>query len=318
MKTIYIFFITLICCQFSFSQVVKVTSILNFSGTIGKYPIEMQLNLVNESDTISGSYYYLKSGSENEIFVNGTFKNGDLILEERSLNQKIREYESTGYFKIASLKNTTIIGTWGKNKMEANKKEAHQVKLTSREALNTFDPFKFKYTIQKKKADYENISSVAARYFNIISLNISVDNKVRWKIGEFDEYELVDEKPEIILQDLNFDGYQDLKILIHYPDMAKGDYGYHYYLYDPTAKIFKHNQQLDDLSVAFFDPRAKLIIHYDADGRGNERTDSYRWQNGKLFLVKKIQTYEDDEFVHYSEYEIINEKSVKSKSYKRK
>ena len=318
MKTIYVFFITIICFQFSFSQSVKVTSILNLSGAIGKYPIEMQLNLVNESDTISGSYYYLKSGSENQIFVTGTFKNGDLILNERSLNQKTRDYEATGFFKLSSVKNTTVTGTWEKHKTEVNSKGPLQVKLTSREALNIFDPYKFKYTIEKKKADYKNITAVAATYFNIISLKIEADNRLHWEIGGFDEYDLVNEKPEVELQDLNFDGYQDIKIPIYYPDMSKGDYGYHYYLYDPRSQNFQRNEQLDDLGVLFFDARIKKILHYDADGSGNESTDTYQWQNGNLYLVKKIQTFEDDDFVNFTEYQIINGKSVQTKSYKRK
>lgn len=318
MKIIYLFFLTLMCTQISCAQEPKVTSFINLSGTIGQYPIEMQLNLVNESDTISGSYYYLKSGSENQIFVTGTFKNGDLILNERSLNQKTRDYESTGFFKLSSVKNTTVTGTWEKHKKEVNSKAALQVKLTSREALNIFDPYKFKYTIEKKKADYENITAVAARYFNIISLKIKSDNRLHSEISGFDEYDLVNEKPEVELQDLNFDGYQDLKIPIYYPDMSKGDYSYHYYLYDPRSKNFQRHEQLDDLGVLFFDARVKKILHYDADGRGNESTDTYQWQNGKLYLVKKIQTYEDDDSANYTEYQIINGKSVQTKSYKRK
>ena len=318
MKKTAIFVLTLICYQFAFSQSTKVTSIINFSGTVGKYPIEMQLSLVNLSDSIFGSYYYLKSGSENKIFVAGTFENGNLMLQERSLNQKKRDYESTGYFKISSLKNKTIIGTWGKNKTAANKQEALPVKLTCREDLTTFDPFKFRYTIQKKKADYENISKVASTYFNILSLSISVDEKVRWKIAGFDAYDLVDEQSEVELQDMNFDGYLDLKIPIYYPDMAKGDYGYHYYLYNPQASVFQRSQSLRDLGVVFFDARLKMITNYEADGRGNESTSSYKWQSGKLYLVKKLQTYEDDELTHYSEYQIINGKSVQTKSYKRK
>ena len=308
----------LICYQFAFSQTTKVTSIINFSGTVGKYPIEMQLSLVNLSDSIFGSYYYLKSGKDNEIFVAGTFKNGDLILQEKSLNRKKSEFESTGYFKISSLKNTTITGTWGKNKIEANKKEALAIKLTCREALNIFDPFKFRYTMQKKKPNYGNITEAASTYFNIVSLSISVDEKVRWKIDGFDEYDLVLKQPELELQDMNFDGYLDLKIPIYYPNMSKGDYGYLYYLYNPKSKVFQRSESLKDLGVVFFDPRLKTIMDYEADGSGNESTSAYKWQNGKLYLMKKEQTYEDDAFTHYSEYQIINGKSVRTKSYKRK
>ncbi len=318
MQKILFTFLMLLCAKFTVAQEPKVTSIINFTGTIGTYPVEMQFRLVQKSDSIDGEYYYLKSGSESKIFLNGTFKNGNLLLEERAYDNKKKEYLSSGYFNITTIKNTTISGTWGKNRIEASKPNALKVNLVCRENLNVFNPFKFKYSITKKKANYENITEVAASYYSITSLTIDNNRNNPQKITGFNALDLVDEKGEVELEDMNFDGYLDLKLMINYPDMSKGDYSYIYYLHDLKQAKFIRNFVLDDIGVAFVNPTTKAVFKYDADGRGNEGTKTYEWQNGELYLIQEERVYEDDVYIHYKEYKVVNGKSVEVKSYKKK
>lgn len=304
--------------KFAVAQEPKVTSIINFTGAIGTYPIEMQFRLVQKKDSIDGEYYYVKSGRENKIFISGTFKNGNLLLEESAYDSKTEKYLSSGYFKITAIKNTIISGTWGKNKIEATKPNALKVKLVCRENLDVFDPFKFKYSITKKQANYENMSKIAASYYSITSFTIDSNNNNPQKITGFKELDLVDEAGEVELEDVNFDGYLDVKLMINYPDMSKGDYSYIYYIYDLKQAKFIRNFVLDDIGVAFFDAPSQTVFKYDADGSGNEGTNTYKWQNDKLYLMKEERVYEGDNFVHYKEYKIVNGKSVEVKSYKKK
>lgn len=304
--------------KFTHAQEPKVTSIINFKGTIGTYSVEMQFRLVQKTDAIDGEYYYAKSGRDSKIYLNGTFKNDNLLLEERSYNSKKKKFLSSGYFKITAVNNTTISGTWGKSKIEANKPNALKVKLVCRENLNTLNPFKFKYSITKKKANYEDMSKVASSYYNITSFTIDNNRNNPQKITGFKELDLVDEKGEVELEDMNFDGYLDLKLMINYPDMSKGDYSYIYYIYDLKQARFVRDFVLDDIGVAFFDAQNRTVSKYDADGNGNEGTKTHKWQNGKLYLTKQQRVYEDDVFVRYKEYKIINGKSVEVKSYKKK
>lgn len=304
--------------KFAVAQEPKVTSIINFTGAIGTYPIEMQFRLVQKKDSIDGEYYYVKSGRDNKIFVSGTFKNGNLLLEESAYDSKTEKYLSSGYFIITAIKNTTISGTWGKNKSEATKPNALKVKLVCRENLDVFDPFKFKYSITKKQANYENMSKVAASYYSITSFTINSNNNNPQKITGFKELDLVDEAGEVELEDVNFDGYLDVKLMINYPDMSKGDYSYIYYIYDLKQAKFIRNFVLDDIGVAFFDAPSQTVFKYDADGSGNEGTKTYKWQNDKLYLMKEERVYEGDNFVHFKEYKVVDGKSVEVKSYKKK
>ncbi|TDG35616.1 hypothetical protein EZJ43_13435 [Pedobacter changchengzhani] len=304
--------------KFSFAQEPKVTSIINFTGTIGTYPVEMQFRLIQKKDSIDGEYYYVKSGRDSKIYLNGTFKNGNLLLQERSYDSKKKKFLSSGYFKITAINKTTISGSWGKNKMEASIPNALKVKLVCRENLNALNPFKFKYSITKKKANYEDMSKAASSYYSITSFTIDNNRNNPQKIIGFKELDLVDEKADVELEDMNFDGYLDLKLMINYPDMSKGDYSYIYYIYDLKQAKFVRNFVLDDIGVAFFDAPTKTVFKYDADGSGNEGTKTYKWQNGRLYLIKEQRVYQDDIFVHYKEYKVFNGKSVEVKSYKKK
>lgn len=304
--------------KFTLAQDPKVTSIINFTGTVGTYPIEMQFRLVQQTDSIDGEYYYVKSGRDNKIFLKGTFKNGNLLLQESAYDSKSKKFLSSGYFKIATIKNTTVFGTWGKNKVEADNPNALKVQLVCRENLNVFNPFKFKFNMIKQKANYENMPHFASSYYSLKSLKIVDNSNNSWTLTDFKEDDLVALKGELELEDMNFDGYLDLKIWTDNPGVAKGDYNYLYYIYDKKQARFLKNKVLDDIGVLFFDASKKTVFKYDADGRGNEGTTTYKWFNGILFMIKEERVYEDDSYIHFKEYKVINGKSVVTKEYKTK
>lgn len=298
----------------TYAQKAKVTSIINFTGAVGNYPVEMQLRLHNYTDSVFGEYYYVKSGRDNHIFLEGTLKDGELLLKESAHNVKTGKFENTGAFRLAYVAQSSLNGSWGKK--SANAENALPVKLTSRENLQVFNPFGFEFIMVKNKANYENITANASRYFTLLSLKINENKSARWVLGDFDQHDLV--LDEVELEDVNFDGYLDIKVPIYYPDMAKNDYSYVYFIHDVKTKGFLKNKTLNDLGVAVFDAVKKQAYTYDADGSGNEGTKYFSWQNGRLFLVKEERVYEDDAYVHYDEYKIEIGKSVKVKSYKKK
>jgi hypothetical protein len=133
----------------------------------------------------------------------------------------------------------------------------------------------------------------------------------------FDEY-IYERTAELELEDLNFDGLLDLKIQTYLPEQTKGDIAYLYYLYHQIQKKYIRNAELEELEVLSFDAKNKLIEKNYADGSGNESTHTYKWMDGKFYLVKKEINYENDDATYYEEYKIINKKSVKVKSYKSK
>ncbi|SOD13330.1 XAC2610-related protein [Pedobacter xixiisoli] len=314
-RTLLILLTTITLSQ-TYAQKAKVTANLNFTGTVGNYPVEMSLKLTNYSDSVSGTYYYVKSGRENYIYLSGTLKDGDLVLNESTYNVRKRKFEHTGYFRMAYVAQTTLNGIWEKDKKNTDPKKTMVAKLKSRELLNNFNPLGFDFVMSKNKPNYDNVTENAAKYFTLLSLRINVNKSSRWILNEFDKYDLVND--EVELEDVNFDGYLDIKVPIHYPDLAKNDYSYVYFIYDVKTKGFRKSERLNELGVVSFNPVKKEIEKTDADGSGNEGTAYYKWYNGKLLITKEIRVYENDSYTHYDEYKIENGNSVKMRSYKKK
>ncbi|WAC42586.1 XAC2610-related protein [Pedobacter sp. SL55] len=295
------------------AQEAKVTSIINFTGTVGNYPIEMKLELDQQTDSVAGEYYYTKNSSLQKILLEGILEDGTLTLQEEVYNDKKGHYEKTGSFRLNYVDQIYLNGNW--QKPGENAKEL-TVKLTARENLKTFSPssYVFQYTRNRVKLDY--LPADAQYYFNLLSLKVFVNKSMRWAFVDFDD--VYTKEAEIILQDLNFDGYLDFKVPIYYPGLAKGDYAYRYFIYHPAKRGFIQNKQLNDMGVVFFDAVKKEAQTVDADGSGNEGTQYFKWQNGKLFIVKEERVYEDDPYMHYTYYKIENGKSVLIKTEKKK
>lgn len=316
-----IIFLLLIFVSFNnvSAQEIKVNGIINFTGKIGKYPVELQLNIPQDRDSIFGEYSYLNHKDQDAIMLIGKLSDDWIMLEERTYNTKLKKYEVTGHLKLQPPVHQFSLGRWSKSAKDLNANEKSiLIDLLLKENLKEVNPYNFDYSITKKKANYENISEVASSYYSITSLTIDYgQNKVQKIIG-FKEDDLVDKVPEIILEDMNFDGYLDLKLMINYPDKSKGDYSYIYYIYDLRQAKFIRNFILDNIGVAFFDASSQTVFKYDADGSGNEGSNTYKWQKDKLYLIKEERVYEGDFFVHYKEYKIVNGKSVEVKSYKKK
>lgn len=304
----------MILCVFELkAQEAKIISIINFTGSIDKYPIEMKLEINQKSDSVAGEYYYKKSGNTQKIILDGMLKDGELNLQERTYNSVKRKYETTGNFKLNYIDQTSLTGNWRK----PGKNTAHlTVKLSSRENLKAFNPsnYVFQYARNRVKLDY--IPADAQYYFDLVSLKVFINKSIRWAFTDFND--VFTKEAEIQLEDLNFDGYLDFKVPIYYPGLAKGDYSYLYFIYYPEKRGFIQSKQLNEMGVIFFDAVKKEAQTIDADGSGNEGTKYFRWQNGNLFLVKEERIYENDSYTHFTYYKIENGKSVLVKTEKRK
>ncbi|MFF5380622.1 XAC2610-related protein [Pedobacter suwonensis] len=200
-----------------------------------------------------------------------------------------------------------LAGSWGK---KPDREKTLDIKSQCRENLPAFNPLGFDFIMSKTKPDEDSMTENSVGYFTLLSLKINANKNSGWILHDFDKYDLVKDKVE--LEDVNFDGYLDIKLPVFYPDRIKGDYGYEYFVYDVTRKSFIKNKTLDDLDVK------KQIYKYDADGNGNEAKMYYRWQNGKLLLQKAERVYENDTYTHYEECKIENARLVKVRDYKKR
>jgi hypothetical protein len=288
----------------------------HFSGKIDKYPIEMTITSYPGKDSISGSYYYTKSGSNNAINLKGTLNNNTLTLTEFNYTVKNKELITniTGYLNLEMGENWELAGVWANAK--ADKKLA--ASLTCLENKQAYNPVKNRYKFSQYTIDKSTVNYPGWKIDKIKGLDIfNEKGSLIQSLKGFDEY-IYERTAELELEDLNFDGLLDLKIQTYLPEQTKGDIAYLYYLYHQIQKKYIRNAELEELEVLSFDAKNKLIEKNYADGSGNESTHTYKWMDGKFYLVKKEINYENDDATYYEEYKIINKKSVKVKSYKSK
>lgn len=84
------------------------------------------------------------------------------------------------------------------------------------------------------------------------------------------------------LEDLNFDGFKDIRIPVKYTD---GNVIYKCYLWDKKQAAFEYSPELSALPGIEVDAAAKIIksityINYEKPAEKN-----YRWQNEKLTII---------------------------------
>jgi len=295
------------------AQEAKIISIINFTGSIDKYPIEMRLEINQKSDSVAGEYYYKKNGNTQKIMLEGMLKDGELNLQENTFNIAKRKYETTGNFKLNYIDQISLNGTWRKS---AKNTLYLTVKLAAKENLKAFNPSNYVFQYARNRAKLGYIPADAQYYFDLVSLKVFINKSMRWIFTDFED--VYTKEAEIILEDLNFDGYLDFKVPIYYPGLAKGDYSYRYFIYYPEKRGFIQNTQLNEMGVVFFDAVRKEAQTIDADGSGNEGTKYFRWQNEKMFLIKEERDYENDIYTHITSYKIENGKSVLVKTEKKK
>jgi hypothetical protein len=89
------------------------------------------------------------------------------------------------------------------------------------------------------------------------------------------------EKNNIKLEDMNFDGYLDFRLVQF--STAGPNTPYHYYIWNIKQAKFVYNPTMSELlTSATFDKKSKTITTSNKDGPGTFYTEKFRFQNGKL------------------------------------
>lgn len=98
--------------------------------------------------------------------------------------------------------------------------------------------------------------------------------------------------PGFVLQDVNFDGYNDIRLMQFRPPGP--NIPYLYWTYDPGQKRFRRNRILETITSPEIDGQKKEIRSHWSDGAAREGTNVYRFFRQKPVLVKQIiKEYED-------------------------
>lgn len=280
MQKLITFITALLFSQFCIAQT-QVTIIYNYTGAISKYPIEMQLLFNRSTDTVNGTYYYLKSDRDKELDVHGLKSmNNSLMLKETNFRYRDQDGKPliTGFFNLTGT--DSLSGNWQHPKTGATL----PIKLRMRENLVGLQPANYDFKLQTYKGKMQDAGMHERMYTKINQLDIYYKNQLHQRINGFDEC-LYDDRAEVIMEDLNFDGYLDLKVPIYFPERTKYDGSFIYFIYNKTSRQFEKNQQLIDMEYLNFDSLKKEVYRYDESSEGFI-TNYYKWKDGKLYLAR--------------------------------
>lgn len=260
------------------AQTVVITT-ASYKGTVGSYPIAMQLQQKRQSDTLNGSYYYLRNGREKPISLTGVLQHPTVLTEKVTIEKNGKYvWQTTGRFSVTAplLATGKLSGRW------TNIKTGNQLPVQL-QLLGTAEdaPLFFDYELVIHKEKFINLSQREDERYKTTALKIIREGKVLQTLSGFNEF--IGGEPEVELEDLNFDGHFDIKIPISFPDRTKYDGSFLYFIYNPATQKFTRHQQLIDLEYLFFDPVKKQVYKY-GEGPDGFVVDYYKWRGDKVYL----------------------------------
>ncbi|WP_143160050.1 XAC2610-related protein [Chitinophaga jiangningensis] len=270
----------LLCCTVTQAQTIT-TVTYNYTGAVSKYPIEMQLLISSNTDTLTGEYYYTRNGRDARLDLSGIRTGQDsLFLTEKNFRVRDAKGKSlvTGNFLLAGI--DSLSGKW----TNAKTGTTLQVTGTLRENLQWLRPSDYDFRLRTYKGQMENAGGNTSTYTKTNLLDVYYKGKLLQSLSGFDQA-LYDHRAEVILEDLNFDGYFDVKVPIYFPDRAKYDGSFLYFLFNKYTHKFEANQQLNDLEYLTFDAVKKEFYRYDQDADGFI-INYYKWSSGEAYRVR--------------------------------
>jgi len=268
-------------CAFAANAQTITTVTYHYTGAVSKYPIEMQLLVSSNTDTVMGEYYYTSKGRNARLDLSGTRNvNDTLILLEKNFQRQDAQGNAllTGSFRLHGL--DSLSGKWKNPSTGA----VLQTTATLRESLRLMRPSDYEFRLRTYKGRMMNAGGNEDTYTKTNLLDIYHEGKLLQSLAGFDAV-LFDHRAEVILEDLNFDGCFDLKIPIYFPDRTKYDGSYLYFLFNSATKKFEPHQQLNDFEYLTFDPVKKEFYRYD-EGPEGFIINYYKWRGNKAYLAR--------------------------------
>lgn len=257
----------------------RVTRIENYTGKIGSYPIALTIEFNQQNDSLFGHYYYLKNGRDAKLFIEGKQQKGNLAFVERDYKQRSANNEPiiTGNLRLEGV--NSLHGDWKNPK--TNKSLIVQLSKLSKSGQEQKN-YRFKFSSYRAKM--ENAGTSMDNYTRIKAMEIYKGQVLYQRITGFDEC-VGKGSPEVILEDLNFDGILDVKVPIYFPQRTKYDGAFLYFIYNPLSKKFELNKQMVDLEYLNFDAFNKELYKFDQAPEGFVR-NIFQWRGNKLLQVR--------------------------------
>ncbi len=93
---------------------------------------------------------------------------------------------------------------------------------------------------------------------------------------------------DIIIEDMDFDGIKDFRIVAMIP--AGPNIPYICFLWDKKSGMFVHAEFLDDMTSPEFDSKAKTIISNNRESANLYTREAYKYSNGMPLLIESVIT----------------------------
>lgn len=265
---------------------------MRFDGVISRN-IQIEMALTRRGDRLEGEYMYKKIGRPIKLV-------GRIDPEGRAdLNEFDPDGKHTGRFS-GRLGSGGFSGQW--STPEGNKRlpfKLSPVILTQYDAetakehdlLDEFRgqvvqaeaPYRFKiYGKRMEEGEPANVTrmeifkGVGAEPFQVIK-GLDTATPLRDYQGFFEEHEV-----GVVIEDMNFDGYGDLRIIEFVPVMMNTSYLF--WLFNPQKGRFEPRPDMALLSAPVFDHEKKRIYSNTRNPDGLE-TRTFEFKDGKLKLI---------------------------------
>ncbi len=153
--------------------------------------------------------------------------------------------------------------------------------------------------------------------YNYVAKSISISNdgeliqKIELTQDEVTGYPTsYDENFGFTIEDMNFDGYMDFRIIKYVP--IGPNISYCMWVWNLKTNQFDENYELEQIFAPVFDQDKKLISSFTRGSATDHYEDTYQYIDGKLTQIKSIATgyvnEEDLQNSYYIEHQLINGK----------
>jgi|GEM_PF-2016968 hypothetical protein len=140
--------------------------------------------------------------------------------------------------------------------------------------------------------NFELIGAITDKMKTVTSINIK-------KIGNSERHQTLDgfeakvqENEQVIIEDLNFDGYLDIRLLQYLPETA--NIPFFYWLYNPKTEKFERNLALEVIQSPVLDSENEYILSQWTKTDNIKGIDFYKFIGNRIKLIKQeTETFTD-------------------------
>ena len=162
--------------------------------------------------------------------------------------------------------------------------------------LNAQITFNYTDKIFDYKVVVDSVLSGDSVNFDCVVKSISIFRKANKKIvqtiivpenytffGRLEE----SKKYVFVLEDVNFDGFNDFRVIQFEP--ANPNIPYYYWTFNYKKQIFQRDTALEEITSPDIDHKRKVITSFWQAGWCDHGVDTYKYINGKITLIQKYE-----------------------------